>query len=227
MRNKKRILFLAFCMVLIVFLDDLASDYSTSSDISMSRSISDTTSMPGEEISIAIFVRFNNISNSARGLYITDNIPDSLMDSFTTFSVELSGIDITSTVTTERDSSGSVYEGTTPVRWILETPPWFTENLPANANDSVVVKYKITIPPNAPDSTVYSFPNAQWVTVIDPLGTPLYEFGYEELPNLKLMVSIQPPVTRADIDRKIKDLKDGIIMSTEVRNLIDRYMHGK
>ena len=227
MRNMKKIFFITYLTLVLIFLSGTAGDYSTSPDISLSRTISDTTSLPGEEIFIALCVRFSNISNSARGLYITDNIPDSLVGSFTILSVELGGINITNTVTIEQDSSGSIYEGATPIRWILETPPWFTENLPANANDSVVVKYMITIPINAPDSTLYTFPNAQWVAVIDPSGTPSYEFGFEDLPNPKLMVLIKPPTTRADIDRKIKQLKDGIIMAAEVRNLIDSYMHGR
>jgi hypothetical protein len=205
----------------------LASDYSTSSEISMSRSISDTTSLPGEEISIDLLIRFRNISNSARGLYITDNLPDSLVDSFITLSVELGGIDITNAVTIEQDSSGSIYEGATPIRWILETPPWFTENLPVNANDSVVVKYSITIPSNATDSTVYSFPNAQWVAAIDSFGTLNYEFGYEDLPNPSLMVCIKPPATRSDIDRKISQLKEGLITKSEVMTVIDSYMQSK
>jgi len=167
---------------------------STLSQISMNRTLSDIAATPDQDVTITLSIKFDSLSNSARGLYITDNIPDSLVGSFTIISVELGGINITNTVTIEQDSSGSIYEGATPIRWILETPPWFTENLAANANDSVVVKYMITIPTNAPDSTMYSFPNALWVTVIDPLGTPSYEFGYEDYPNPTIRVVISNKV---------------------------------
>jgi hypothetical protein len=160
----------------------------------MNRKLSNIIATPGQELAITLSINFDSLSNSARGLYICDNIPDSLVGSFTTLSVELGGINITNTVIIEQDSAGSIYEGATPIRWILETPPWFTENLPANANESVVVKYRITIPANAPDSTVYSFPNALWVAVIDPLEMPAYEFGFEDFPNPTLRVVIASKV---------------------------------
>jgi hypothetical protein len=227
MNKITNLLFFTWLIVMLIFINGTALDYSTSSEISMRRVFSDTTIAPGENVTVKLSVNFGSISDDARGLYITDNIPDTLVSSLTTISVELGGIELSGSVTIEQDSSGSIYHATTPVRWIFETPPWFTENIPVNANDSVVVKYTVSIPANMPDSTVFSFPNAIWVAVIDPQGTASYEFGYEDFPNPTLMVLITPPTTRAEIDTKIRLLKEGEATAIDVRNLIDRYMHGR
>jgi len=227
MKIYRRLLAPIFFIMMYLIVHGLVIGSSTSSEISMSRVFSDTTLSPGESATITLSVYFGNILNPAHGVYITDNIPNPLLGSLTTVSVEVGGVDITSQITLEQDSSGAIYNGTSPIRWILETPPWFLENIPINANDSIVVKYTISVPDSATDSTVYHFPNAGWVSTIDSLGTNTYEFGYEDFPNPSLIVIIMPPVTRNDIDREIKYFKEGISNKAKILSLLSRYMQGK
>ena len=154
----------------------------------MQRVLSDTIATPGEKIQVTLTVKFGNIPGPARGLYVADNIPDSLVASLNTLSVKIGSMDVTDSVTIEQDSSGAIYNGASPVRWILESPPWYLNNLPIGANDSLVIKYDLTIPETAAVDTVYRFPNLLWVTALDSSETKKYEFGHENYPNPKIEV---------------------------------------
>lgn len=171
-----------------IFSLNTINGFSTSPNIVMTRTLSDSICIPGEDIIITISLKFNELSNNARGVYIVDNIPNALASTVRTLSVKLDIMDITNLVTMEKDSLNTVYEQTTIFRWILETPPWFTENLIVHPFEEIIVMYSITIPSEAEERTRYNFPNASWIAAIDPFNNPSYEFGFEDFPNPELIV---------------------------------------
>jgi len=186
----------------------------------MSRELSDSICLPGQEILVTISLQFDNLSNDAKGVYIADNIPLLLFDSLQTLSVELDGVDISDSVLVECESPNSVYVGAITVRWILETPSGFNENLPVNSNQNLIVKYTITIPADAPENTEYSFPNTSWIAVIDPFGTPTYEFGHEDFLNPSMIVGATPVELTSFTAIRIKE---GVTLLWETATEVNNY----
>jgi len=183
---RKLIIFLAINTILFGTINA----FSSSPNISMTRIFSDSICSPGEEIIITISLKFDDLSNNARGIYLVDNIPNELAYSIKTLSVKLDITDITNSVIIEKDSLNNIYDKTTAIRWILETPPWFSEGLQVHPFEEVIVMYSIIIPQNAEERTSYYFPNASWVAVVDPYNNPSFEFGFEDFPNPVLTVDI-------------------------------------
>ena len=116
---KKEILsFLIVCF--IVFLSASTSAFSTHST-TISRSFDRYEAVVGEPITVT--VNFTNEEPyDLRGFYYTEQVPGAL--SIVTESVQIDESTI-SNYAGESGSSGDVYPGSIPYRWILESPTDF------------------------------------------------------------------------------------------------------
>jgi len=186
----------------------------------MSRELSDSICLPGQEILVTISLQFDSLSSDAKGVYIAENIPTLLFNSLQTLSLELDEVDITDSVIVEYERSNSVYDGAITVRWILETPSNFNENLPVISNQNLIVRYTVTIPADATENTEYGFPNTSWIAVIDPSGAPSYEFGHADFSDPSMMLSVTPVELTSFAATRIKE---GVILLWETATEVNNY----
>ena len=150
---KKQILsFLIVCF--LVFLSTSTSGFSTHST-TIFRSFDKDEAVVGE--SIVVTVSFVNAeANDLHGFYYAEQIPDGL--SVDTISVQIDGSTITN-YAVESGSSGDVYPGSVPYRWVLETPTTFAENNPIPENATVEIVYTIT----STQTGTFDFDEFSWV----------------------------------------------------------------
>lgn len=83
----------------------------------------------------------NGGSSTLRGVYYVDQVPSGL--TVKTVGVWLNGLPVTNYLV-EAGAVGDVYAGCTPYRWILETPPTFSQNKGVGAGGVVQVVYSVT-----------------------------------------------------------------------------------
>lgn len=108
-----------------------------------------------------------------RGFYYTDHIPAGL--AVETVSVSLAGA--TASYMFEAGSEGDVYSGCIPYRWILETPPSFSESSPLTYGNTLKIVY--TVRSSVAGSLELNEYN--WVGYYDAAPTSYQEaFGYSE-----------------------------------------------
>jgi len=91
---------------------------------------------------ITITVTFTNLeANALRGFYYADQIPEGL--SINPVSVRIGGNDASSYIV-ESGSSGDVYAGYIPYRWVLEAPTAFEEDNPVPQDSTVEIVYSVS-----------------------------------------------------------------------------------
>ncbi len=106
---------------------------------------------------IMVTVNFTNLeSNDLRGFYYVEQIPQEL--SINTISVRINGSNI-SNYMVESGSSGAVYDGCIPYRWIIERPSNFTENNPISQNSVLEVVYSFS----SSQAGSFNFDEFHWV----------------------------------------------------------------
>jgi PKD repeat protein len=104
-----------------------------------SRSFDRVDALVGESITIKVSF-INRKANNLGGFYYTEHIPEGLR--VNAGSVKINGTDVPCLV--EAGSSGEVYPGAVPYRWVLETPPGFAEKNPISPNSAVEIVYSVT-----------------------------------------------------------------------------------
>ena len=131
--------YLIFLCFLLCLCESTVFGFSTH-NTTISRIFDRVEAVVGE--SVTVIVSFtNNETNDLRGFYYTEQIPDGLL--VTTVSVEIDGSGI-SNYTADSGSSGEVYAGSFPYRWVLESPTDFSENNTISENSIVEIVYSVT-----------------------------------------------------------------------------------
>jgi len=106
---------------------------------------------------ITITVQFTNLeANVLRGFYYNEHIPQGLTVNI--ISTKLNGVDISNYVQ-ETGSTGDVYAGSTPYRWVLELPPSFEQNNSIIQNSTVEIVYSVS---SAQEGT-FNFNEFNWI----------------------------------------------------------------
>jgi hypothetical protein len=160
-------------LVLLLLAGD-ALAHSTLSGVTVTRAFSPATAQPGQQVTVTLTVETGALSESLRGFYLSEAVPDALSPS--SGSATLDGQAVT--VQSERTAAGTVYTGATTLRWVLEQPPDWSENEPLPASSTLVVTYQVDVPAGA--TTGFSFPGASWVGMLTSLGDAGDHFGYED-----------------------------------------------
>jgi len=145
---------------LLVFHVNSVFAFSTHNTYS-SRTFDKTQAPPND--SITVTVNFANYElEDLRGFYYTEQIPEGLtVESASIKILDDTGgeIEITN-YTLESGSSGDVYAGYTPYRWIVETPPPpFDENNPISTDHTVEIVYTVTYSAQG----TFNFDEFSWV----------------------------------------------------------------
>ncbi len=163
--------------------------HSTSPNISVSRSFSPPTVVAGGSAEVSISVDIGGIgADPLRGFFLTEHVPAPL--AATAGRVTVDGTVIAAI--TESEAVGSVYAGCTTQRWILETPPGFSEEVPLAAGTTLIITYTVTVPADAPSGAV-QFPGFTWVGMVAVQGSAGDHFGFEEGdPSLTVTGGVDP-----------------------------------
>jgi len=150
--------------------------YTTSPQIAVSRSVVPASVAPGGRLSVTLTVDVGSIgSQPLRGFYVADYVPDDLSPTAGTVTLDGSPIG----VLRESDPAPRAYPGTTTERWVLETPPGWTQNRPVPAGATLVIAYDLTIP-SGTTATEISLPGCVWVGVLPGTGDAGLHFGFED-----------------------------------------------
>jgi len=114
--------------------------YGFSTDnVNISRTFDTTVAQVDTEITVSVSFT-NNEASSLYGFFYTEQIPDYLV--VTTQSVKINGAELTEYLT-EVGESGEVYADCTPYRWILSTPPAFTQTDPVSSGSTVDIVFTV------------------------------------------------------------------------------------
>lgn len=157
----------------------LAGARSTLSGVGVNRQFSDQTPKAGDVVTVTLTVTFPDLgSDPVKGFYVSDHVPDGLSPASGTAKLNGSAI----SVTRESEAKGTVYSNCTTERWVLATPPDFTEGNSINGGSTLVVTYTVTIPGGAQVGDTYTFPGHTWVAMRPTMTAPENgdHFGYED-----------------------------------------------
>ncbi len=153
-REKKKA---KFSLILLYFLFSCVIpvfDFSTH-NTTISRTFERDEAVLGESITVTVSFT-NNEAYDLRGFYYSEQIPEGL--SVETQSVKINGSDILNHIA-ESDSTGNVYSGYIPYRWILEFPSLFEENNRLSTGANLVIIYTIS----ASQGGIFNFDEFNWV----------------------------------------------------------------
>jgi hypothetical protein len=129
--------------------------------------------------SIQVTATFTNLgTNLLRGFSYLEQIPSTL--SVTTLSVSLGGRSVTN-FTFESGQDGDVYAGSTPRRWVLETPPNFAEANPLPPQAGVQIIYSLV----CSSAGTFALQNFSWAG--GSPGATNAAFGYSESSDLRVV----------------------------------------
>ena len=129
--------------------------YGFSTDnVDISRTFDTTVAQVNTEITVSVSFT-NNEASSLYGFFYTEQIPDYLV--VTTQSVKINGAELTGYLT-EAGESGEVYADCTPYRWILSTPPAFTETGPVSSGSTVDIVFTV----QSSTAGTYNFDEFSW-----------------------------------------------------------------
>jgi len=146
-----------FSLILLCFLCFCVSSafgFSTH-NAAISRTFDKVEAVIGEYITVTVSFT-NEEAYDLRGFYYTEQIPGGL--SVNTISVRIDGSAISNYVA-DSGSSGSVYSGSIPYWWVIETPTDFAENNPIQQNSTVEIVYSIT----SSQAGAFNFDEFNWV----------------------------------------------------------------
>ncbi len=126
--------FLIFLYFLLYLFESTVFGFSTHST-TISRSFDKEEAVIDEPITITVSF-INEEAYDLRGCYYTEQVPAGL--SVVTDSVQIDGSTISNFVG-ESGSSGDVYSGSIPYRWILESPTDFAQDNPISAGSTAAI----------------------------------------------------------------------------------------
>ncbi len=131
-----------------------------------------------------------------RGFFYTEHIPDGLqVNSISVSIMNTSGtLVFIDNYTFESGTSGDVYQGYTPYRWVVETPPSFSEDNPvlSDPNGSLEIVYTVT----SATSGAFDFEEFCWVGYYQDIVEST--FGYSEASDSQTVLFDSPPVAVDD-----------------------------
>ena len=139
-------------------------------NVTLERTFNKVQEHVNEQITVTATL-INQESNSLRGFYFAEHIPQGL--SVQTVSVKVDGNNVSNYVT-ETGLSGDVYAGCVPHRWILETPSAFSEDNPVASGRSVEIVYLLS----TTQSGTFVLSEFNWVGYYQASSDPA--FGYSE-----------------------------------------------
>ena len=149
--------------------------YSTLAEVTVQRSFEPARPRPGQPVQVSLLVTVGSIgSEPLRGFWISDAVPAGLEP--TTASVVLDG----QGVTVRHETGQGILACCSLERWVLETPPNWSEGLPLAAGSSLEISYQVTVPADAGDAIV--FPGFSWVAMIPGQGAAGDHFAFEDNP---------------------------------------------
>jgi uncharacterized repeat protein (TIGR01451 family) len=163
---------LAILSLLLLPVHPVLGSWSSTPDATISRTLEKTLADVDEPITVTVTFTNSHTSSALRGFYYSEQIPQGVTVS--TVSVKLDGIDV-SNYTYEVGLSDAVYPSYTPHRWILETPPDFTEDNPVPFGDSTL-EIVYTVSSSARGS--HYFEHFNWVGYYEGDQDPA--FGHSE-----------------------------------------------
>lgn len=166
--------------------------YTSHPEITVSRNLSAAVAKPGGAVTVTVNLAIGNIAAPLRGFYLTDQVPGGPAVSGQTATRNGSAVAFTS----ETGALNETYDGSTPLRWILETPPAFAENLPLGSGDTLSFTYQLVIPGAAQHGAVFTLKNLNWIGRLVG-GTVTDVYGYEDLPEPSIAVDALAPDTPA------------------------------
>ena len=173
MKNMKKAKFSLILVSFLSFSVSPASAFSTH-NATISRTFDKVEAAVGESITVTVSFT-NEEAYDLRGFYHTEQIPEGL--SVNTDRVKIGGTDISHLVVVESGSSGDVYPGSIPYRWILETPTDFPENNPISQSATVEIVYTVT----SSQVGTFDFDEFSWVGYYETaLDGERAAFGHSE-----------------------------------------------
>ena len=156
---------------------------------------------------IRVTVSFNNEeANDLHGFYFTEQVPDGL--ALETISVNIAGNSLSNYVV-DIGTSGDIYTGFIPYRWVLEVPSDFSCNNPIPENSIVNIFYDIT----SLQVGNFNFDEYSWVGYYQtaPEGEQAV-FGYSEDADRQI-IKFTTTLMAGDVDGSgTLDLQDAVLI---------------
>ncbi len=147
--------------------------WSSTGDVAISRTYDRVEAGINEPVTVTVSFTNSHTSIDMKGFYFSEQIPAGL--TVNTVSVKIDGADV-SIYIYEVGLPGDVYTSFTPHRWILETPPGFTENNPIPFGDSILeIVYTVT----SSQKGTFNFDHFNWVGYYE--GATDSDFGHSEV----------------------------------------------
>lgn len=199
-KTSKVILLILSITLLLCVLRTPVSGFSTNpTTTNISRVIDQVQAFRNESIMFTVSFE-NSGAITLRGFYYVDHIPEGL--TINTISVMIDGNDISNNVQ-EFGSTGDVYNGTIPYRWILETPDSFDENNPIDSNSRLEIVYSVS----SDQLGTFNFDEFHWVGYYqDANEGERAAFGYnEETDKLTVNFLNSPPEAINDSTSTLED----------------------
>jgi hypothetical protein len=158
--------------VLSVALAQAAAAFTNDTLIAVSRYYSSDTIVVGDTLDIRFRIE-NGESYPLYGLFVTDQMPTGFRGLST--KVEIDGADLHGFLL-EVGYDGEIYDGNTPNRWILETPPDFRQAAHIPQGGVAEIEYSV----ECPETGIYVFPNFSWAGGVVTDRDTLWVFGYDD-----------------------------------------------
>jgi hypothetical protein len=158
--------------LLLLPVHSVFGSWSSTTDATISRTFEKTVAEVDEPVTVTVTFTNSHASSDLRGFYYSEQIPEGIAVSTT--SVKINNTDV-SNYTYEVGLPGDVYTSYTPHRWILETPPAFTEDNPVPFGDSTL-EIVYTVSSSARGS--HYFEHFNWVGYYEGDQDPA--FGHSE-----------------------------------------------
>jgi hypothetical protein len=196
-----RVSLLTFCFLVLYANSPFA--FSTHNTY-VSRSFDKTQAAP--DSSITVTVSFANYElDELRGFYYTEQIPVGLTLETVSIKIadDIGGETEISNYTIESGSSGDVYPGFVPNRWIIETPPPpFDENNPISTDYTLEIVYTVS----SPSQGTLNFSDFSWVGYYETAAEGEREaFGHSVEIDQQTIIFTEIPVANDDSESTDED----------------------
>jgi uncharacterized repeat protein (TIGR01451 family) len=158
--------------ILSIVLAQPVVAFTTDTLIVASRYRSADTMTPGDTLTIQFQIQ-NGGSSPLRGFFLSDQVPLGL--SVLESSIRIDGVELGGH-TCEIGEAGDTYEGNVPCRWVLETPPDFSEGTPIPPGAVAEIECLLS----CQQTGVHVFKNFNWAGAIPSGVDTAHVFGYDD-----------------------------------------------
>lgn len=155
-----------------VILAESVGAFTNDSLIVVSRHYSSDTVVVGDTLNIRFRIE-NGEPYPLYGFFLSDQIPTGFRG--VSSEIELDGVGLDG-YDLEVGYDGEIYSGSTPNRWIFETPPEFREAAHIPPGGIADIEYSV----ECPETGVYCFANFNWTGGVVTDSDTLWVFGYDD-----------------------------------------------